>query len=1076
MDLWRRMAFRAVSVGLVLLFFVRTVGAERLSITVYTVADGLPHSYVKRIITDSRGLVWFATRRGLARFDGQQFLAYGVQDGLPIPSVNDLLVTSRGAYWVATNGAGVCRLRTHATGDRSPDVSPSRFTTCAAHDTPETNRVNVLHEDRHGRVWAGSDGGLLRLVETSERATLELVPLDLPGRPDRAVQVWEFAEDRDGTLWLGTSWGLVRRAAGGATVHYRVEPAQGTDHVRAVLANDDNRIWIGHDTGAIVFRPDAVAPGPLVEHHRSLKLQSRSYSARPTLPAAAGEAVRVPIVAGSGNLSVFALHRSSDGAIWIGSRHGLTHFDGTQLMTYGRLQGMPHTHVAALAEDAAGRIWIAGASGALKVAKTGFAAYSPAAGVPPRIRSLFESSFGDLVVTGWPWPLYRFDGVRFARVPLNLLADRHEVDRGASVLQTRAGEWWVPGDAGLYRFPAVPGLEHLGRVQPKAIYTTRDGLGGDDVFRLFEDASGNVWIAPCAPTRTVLTRWNRTTGRFDRFTESDGLPAFSRPLAFAEDRSGGVWVGFWNGGIARYRDGRFTLFTVNDGAPPGAIVHLYTDATGRLWIGSSGGGLGRLDFPDSDRPQFARYTMAQGLSSDYATAITGDRSGRIYVGTLAGQTTVSSIDRLDPATGQLRHYSLPRGLEGAEVEAAFCDRHGTLWFATAAGGLLSLVPARDDPSSPPSINIGGVRIAGVAYDVSALGESSIAGLELKPDQNQLEIEYFSITAATPVHYQYRLEGAGHDWSEPTAQHSIHYANLAPGRYRFAVRAVAADGQVSVEPASVTFHIAPPFWRQWWFVTVGVMLVALAVYGLHRVRVVRLLELERVRSRIATDLHDDIGSSLTQIAILTEVAQRQMSERDPAIFEPIALAWSISRELVDSMSEIVWAINPRNDRVGDLEARMRRFAGDVLTSRRIALQFRSPEHVFDLPMGADYRRQCFLVFKEAIHNAVRHARCTEVTVELVLSGRSLILTIRDNGIGFDARCMSEGLGLRSMASRVRAMGGSVDVASRPGEGTTVRIAVSLDRRAALPTLLANRHEDKSQHQDPVNVEGFGATRS
>jgi ligand-binding sensor domain-containing protein len=803
-------ALRTASLGLVFLAAAETVRAERLSITAYTVADGLPHNIVKKIVADSRGFVWFATRRGLARFDGQRFLTYGVQDGLPIPSVNHVLVTSRGAYWVATNGGGVCRLETDTPRERSPGVSPRRFTICAVGETPEANRVNALHEDRYGQIWAGSDGGLLRLVNAGDHATLEPVALDLPGRPDRAVQIWSFAESADGTLWLGTSWGLVRRVPDGVTVHYRIEPVQGADHVRAVVADGDNWIWIAHDTGLIAFRPDTLEPNSRMDPHRSLRIELPAYSPRPRLPELPGEAVRVRTLPGSISEAVFALHHSSDGDIWIGSRHGLTHFKGMKRTTYGSLQGVPH--VAAVAEDHAGHIWVAGVSGVLKLARTGFVTYALKDGLPDRVRSLFESISGDLVVSGWAW-IHRFDGVQFTRVALNPSADSREVELLAPVLQTRVGEWWVPAGAGLYRFPAVAAPEQLGRVRPIAIYTTRDGLAGDDVFRLFEDSRGNVWIATWAPSQAVLTRWNRATGRFDRFTDRHGLPAFSRPLVFGEDRSGSIWVGFWNGGVARYRDGRFTLFTANDGAPAGPIGQLYGDPNGRLWIGSYGHGVSRVDVPDADRPQFVRYTMAQGLSSDYVTAITGDRTGRIYVGTFSTSSTASSIDRIDPVTGGIRRYTLPPSLEGAEVNGALCDRNGTLWFGTAAGGLLSLVPSPDDSGSAPSIYIGGLRVAGAAYDVSALGEAIIAGLELRPDQNQVEIEYFTVGAGPPVRYQYRLEGADRDWSESTAQHSIHFANLPPGRYRFAVRALSPDGQVSLQPASVAFYIAPPFWRQ-----------------------------------------------------------------------------------------------------------------------------------------------------------------------------------------------------------------------------------------------------------------------
>jgi signal transduction histidine kinase len=214
---------------------------------------------------------------------------------------------------------------------------------------------------------------------------------------------------------------------------------------------------------------------------------------------------------------------------------------------------------------------------------------------------------------------------------------------------------------------------------------------------------------------------------------------------------------------------------------------------------------------------------------------------------------------------------------------------------------------------------------------------------------------------------------------------------------------------------------------------------------HRIRVVRLLELERVRTRIATDLHDDIGSSLTQIAILSEVAERRMTHPDPAVIQPISRVSSISRELVDSMSDIVWAIDPKHDRLSDLAARMRRFATDMLVTRQIALRFRSPDELQDVPIDTDRRRQIFLVFKEAVHNAVRHSGCTEIEIDFRLEAQHLVLRVSDNGDGFDTERATEGHGLASMHARIRAIGGGLQVTSQPGHGTLVRFDILLAGR-------------------------------
>ena len=271
---------------------------------------------------------------------------------------------------------------------------------------------------------------------------------------------------------------------------------------------------------------------------------------------------------------------------------------------------------------------------------------------------------------------------------MNLSEDVGAVNSGVA-LHDSAGEWWIPGGAGLYRFPRVEKVERLGRIRPKAIYTTRDGLAGDDVNRLFEDSRGDIWIGRTTPTSLALTRWKRATGTFHRYSDRDGVPAFSRTTAFGEDRGGNVWIGFWNGGLARYRNGRFTLFTTADGAPAGAITSLYLDQGGRLWVSSSRGGVSRIDSPAADRPQFVSYTTAQGLSSNHVSIITEDGWGRLYLGVPAG------LDRLDPAAGRVRHYTTADGLTAGELLSGFRDREGTLWF----GGYNGLLAARANARS-----------------------------------------------------------------------------------------------------------------------------------------------------------------------------------------------------------------------------------------------------------------------------------------------------------------------------------------------------------------------------------------
>jgi len=290
---------------------------------------------------------------------------------------------------------------------------------------------------------------------------------------------------------------------------------------------------------------------------------------------------------------------------------------------------------------------------------------------------------------------------------------------------------------------------------------------------------------------------------------------------------------------------------------------------------------------------------------------------------------------------------------------------------------------------------------------------------------------------------------------------VDYPALPPGAYRFLVRAVGSDGNPGGRIAAVRFRILPPIWQRWWFriaavIIIAIPIVALARYrrqktravreaeeALQRSREERLVELERVRARIATDLHDDIGSSLTQISILSEVMRRDAGSDDSPASERLRIIARSSRELVDAMSDIVWAINPQKDQLSDLTQRMRRFASDVFTARNIAFKLRLPPVDRNVKLGANLRREVFLIFKEGINNMVRHSGCSRADIEFQLGEDSLQLSLRDDGNGFDTAQQSEGHGLMSMSERARDIGGKLEVASIISGGTTLILRAPLD---------------------------------
>ena len=227
--------------------------------------------------------------------------------------------------------------------------------------------------------------------------------------------------------------------------------------------------------------------------------------------------------------------------------------------------------------------------------------------------------------------------------------------------------------------------------------------------------------------------------------------------------------------------------------------------------------------------------------------------------------------------------------------------------------------------------------------------------------------------------------------------------------------------------------------RWWFVLPAGTTLCMLLYSAHRYRLGQLLELERVRTRIATDLHDDIGASLSHISILSEVARRRAGDVD-ALQKPLAEIAGASRELLASMSDIVWSINPQRDRLRDLLQRMRCFATDVFTARNIEFQFHAPAAELEGKLDPDMRRQVFLIFKESINNILRHADCTQVEIRFEVENGELVLIVRDNGKGFDATQPPAGNGLASMRQRAATLKGSLEITVDADQGTRVTLRV------------------------------------
>ena len=1027
---------RAIAIFVLVLISCAQSRAEQLPIRTYTTADGLPRDGVYKIVRDPRGFLWFCTYDGLSRFDGYEFVNYGVAQGLPHRLVSDLLITRSGDYWVATS-AGVARFNPLAS------TSESKFKTYLPTGRSDAEVILGLYEDSSANIWVGTGNGLHRMRQSGNDWQMEYVSLGEDAREH--LDVSTIVEAAPGVLWIGTEQGLFRRFGDGKAERFSTRDGLPHEHVRDILRDPDGTTWIATGLGLARLVSNVRAGQPIIE---------RVYTKKD----------------GMQSEGINALFRTASGWLWIATTLGISEFspeplpDGGHFINYTREHGLSDAGIRTIAEDHDGNLWLGSESGgAMKITRSGFTSYSEADGLEVgRIAALGEDRNGELIaITNSlrvpSFHIHRFDGRRFKNIRVNL-PDTVVPTWGWNqlFLQDRSQQWWVPTTGGLFQFPALRSVDELSKARPAKVYTSQNGLSGNEPFRLYEDSRGDIWISIIStPSAAYLNRYEPATGKFYTYTQEIALRADSAPTAFREDRNGNLWIGFYWGGLSRYRDGKFQPFTKADGVPAGMIRALYLDQRGRLWIASTEGGLARVDDPSQDRPTFVHYTVKEGLSSNQITCITEDQWGRIYFGTGIG------IDRLEPETGRVKRFTIVDGLPNSFVNVAYRDRNNALWFGTLQG-LSKLIPALDGPSQPPPILIQQLRVAGSDLPISELGVTQLGKLEFEANKNQLEIKFVSLGFRPgDVHrYQFMLEGADRDWSAATNQRIVNYANLKPGSYRFRVRAVNADGVVSSEPASIAFTIVPPVWQRWWFIALCVLGLIAVTHLIYQYHTRRLIELERVRTRIATDLHDDIGASLSKIAILSDVAGQELSTtRNSPVAAPLAQIADTSRDCVDAMSDIVWAVNPQRDHLSDLTHRMRRFAEDLLDAKEIDFTIRSSIDDRDVPLGADLRREVYLIFKECINNVVKHSECTEAAVAFSISGPWLVVSITDNGKGFETPSNGNspgmgGHGLASMQRRAHALGGSLKIDSAVRRGTSVTLKVPIRQRSGwrrwLPT--------------------------
>jgi two-component sensor histidine kinase/streptogramin lyase len=711
------------------------------------------------------------------------------------------------------------------------------------------------------------------------------------------------------------------------------------------------------------------------------------------------------------NNRVQSLSLDQKGHLWIGTEEGASYFDGSNFTSYQVEQGLPNNFIYTTLYDREGNIWFGTFGGGITMfLGDHIHNYTVEEGLPNNvITSITQSQDGTHWITTYGGGLSRFNGTSFKTYNER---DGLVENKAYQVIADSKNRLLIGTRWGLSIFNGSS-FRNL----------DEDELPYRKIRALREDVENGIyWLGTYGEG---VLRYDGN--KFEQFTEQDGL-ANNTVLGVELAGNGDVWFATY-GGASRYRNGTFTNITVRDGLPNNGVLDILYDGEGRLWFATFNG----LALYSEEEGIITTITPRDGFPNEVCYFILQDHEGIYWVGTNKGVVrfdydTYKALGGSDDRTSAFKLITQNQGLAANEMNAGagYKDRDGMLWFGSV-GGLTRFNPYLAELNqAPPIVHIESVRVSGETVPFEN-------GLEIGSDNHNLTFDFIGINLTAPdqVVYEYRLKGSGETWQR-TKQRSVRYSKLFPGEYTFQVRAHNSDGVWSTQTASIRITILAPFWLQWWFIAaivLGICGIIFFIYHYYKVR--KMVEIERMRVRIASDLHDDVGSALTEIALQSDFLQT--SEADGEVKNSLRQIGAQSRKIVSSLDDIVWSIDARNDTLGDLTDRMQDYASNVLPTKDIMYQFDGldMEEKLTVPM----KENLYLIFKEAINNIAKHSNASQVEVSLKNKNHSFDLVIRDNGSA-RKRERKTGHGLRNIrmrAERIRA-----EVEFKNSSGFTVHV--------------------------------------
>jgi signal transduction histidine kinase/ligand-binding sensor domain-containing protein len=930
--------------------------------------------------------------------------------------------------WLMVLVSGPC----YGTPLQSPKPAPV-YLHLDQEDGLASNHVLSILQDNQGFLWFGTNNGLQR-YDGRQFIHFRHDPRNQNSLASDIVKT--LYQDKAGDLWIASANTVTRyNPASSSFTRIRLPEQSQATLARGFYFTEveGGNLWLvsSTDQGAFLFKPDQSAFIPVADPPPFRK-QNNTYE---------------PLLQDWQSNETYAYLKDSRGIVWAGSEKLLALYPGTTSFSLipelkASRYGIEYNRIFCLVEDREKTIWIGTDNGIYYF--------------NPDKQHFFTAPVPDFT-HGEAAPLLPTD-----------------------FLQTKNGEIWVSTlNRGVFTFD-----RQFRPLQQLALGNTQQP-GSLQLWCLAQDKQGNIWAGSQAGTLLKIDAAGRTS------YHQPGHLAGQTITQAAADASGKLWLGTDQGQLFSFDPITETLLQVALGKAPGStgrIIRILPEQRDHLWVATSRGGvfkihkktlalaqrlntssspfallsneLGDMQWADSSSLLISSiaglhlldihqntgkiFTTADGLPANAIINVIGAGDGEFMV------TPQNGLSRWNINTGRLTTFGARDGLANDPFgfSASLRLRDGRILIGSMNGILYFHPDSLSEAQPPADVLITGLSIYGkpVKLDSALAPDGKI---RLHHRQNFFTVAYASLNYYddSRIRYFYQLEGVDRDWIAAGSNRSANYTNIESGNYRFKVKAERDNGASTIHEASLAIQIDQPFWKSWWFRALLLLLAAGLGLALYRIRIDRLLALQNMRSQISRDLHDDMGSTLSTINILSAMVQQQI-RKDPAQAQTqLEKISDYSQRMMESMDDIVWAINPLNDAAQNLVARMRVFCSETLEPRGISFSFSLDEKVAALRLPLAIKHNCFMIFKEAVNNAAKYAQCQSVQISFRVQKKQLLLVISDNGRGFSTNQPPEGNGLLNMQARATAIHGELEIVSESSSGTTITLKAPVVQQKA-----------------------------